>query len=272
MAMLPIIAVLNSGCVFDLDRTWSTEIDAGLLADSRPTDSDGADSDAQPTEAGVDALPDGQPADAGHDLSLDMTLPDATPAPDTKPSGPSTLFVLDFEKSNGGLKGTKDWDWAKIAFKAGKNCDSKPTPPKSGHSGMGVWGTRVNDCYSALNNAATADKKKCTNQVPADDSILNIKLTVPATYKSAALVFWEWRDIFYPYDWNEIRIVDGGVPSVAQQDCYKAITPPTKWAQRKVNLTKYIGKTISVQFHFMASSVVNYAGWYIDDLSLQVTQ
>ena len=41
---------------------------------------------------------------------------------------PGTLlapFSLDFEKTNGGLKGTKDWEWGKVGtWKPSKNCDS----------------------------------------------------------------------------------------------------------------------------------------------------
>jgi hypothetical protein len=33
-------------------------------------------------------------------------------------------------------------------------------------------------------------------------------------------------------------------------------------------LDSYVGKTVSITFHFYATTVVNYSGWYIDDLSI----
>ena len=34
-----------------------------------------------------------------------------------------------------------------------------------------------------------------------------------------------------------------------------------------LNLDKQIGKKVTIEFHFMATHVVNYSGWYLDDIS-----
>ena len=35
-----------------------------------------------------------------------------------------------------------------------------------------------------------------------------------------------------------------------------------------INLKQQIGKKVTVEFHFMATTVVQYAGWYIDNLAV----
>jgi len=179
---------------------------------------------------------------------------------------PGTLgapFTLDFELANGGLTGTKDWEWGKIGTWAPtSNCDSTSStePPSTGHSGTGVWATKLNDCYSPLGNASST----CTNSNTTDDSILSFKVKIPSNWTSASMTFWEWFDLFLTFDWGEIR-VDG---VVVNQNCSGSKAAPVVWTQKTVNMTPYIGKTVTVAFHMMATSVVQYAGWYIDDLSI----
>jgi hypothetical protein len=179
---------------------------------------------------------------------------------------------LDFEAGSGGLVGTGDWEWGPIAFKPGPACQTGSktfgVAPPSGHSGKGVWGTVLNDCYSALNNASKVDDQNviCTNLNPADDSILKLKVTVPASWTSAKLSYWSWEDVNSPYDWAEIRVNN----KVAYQLCEAQYEAPTGWVQRTVDLSPYLSstKTLELGFHFMASAFVNYAGWYLDDLAV----
>jgi hypothetical protein len=187
-------------------------------------------------------------------------------APDTAPdfSVPSTLvapFFVDFETDNGQLGGTRDWEWGQLSFSAGANCDTTTYyPPTAAHSGTGMWGTKLNDCYSPLDNA----KEACSNSDTEDDSVLTLMVQLPANLPNPRLTFWEWADYFLTFDWTEIRI-DG---VVVQQSCTGSLPAPPKWEKRSIDLKAYVGKTITVDFHFMASSVVNHAGWYIDDMAV----
>ena len=247
--------------------------------EAKPTDA--AAGDAAVLDHGVleDAppLPDGptladlaqlQEAAPGPDWTPvpDITPPaDLAPVPDVKPpadSGPvvpTAPFTLDFEQSNGGLTGTKDWEWGKIAFQAGANCSgSTPDPPTAGHSGTGMWGTKLNDCYSPLGNADYS----CSNADTTDDSVLTLKFQLPQSFTTANLAYWEWTDYFLSYDWTEVY-VNG---QVALQHCSGSAT--AAWTKRVINLDSFIGKTVTVELHFMATTVVQYAGWYIDDISV----
>ena len=216
------------------------------------------------------------PPDGG---TLDKPVQKDTVTPDKPPPLPdqgggtviTAPFTLSFDQNNGSLAGTKDWEWGKVSFVKGKNCGtSDATGPKSGHSGMGMWGTKLNDCYSPLGNNATEGAcTKCKNVTPNDDSILSLKAFIPKSFTLASLIFYQWTDIFYYFDWHEVRIIDGTNVNVIRQYCKSDHTKPTAWVKETIYLDKYIGKTITIQFHFMASKSVNYAGWYLDDVSIQ---
>lgn len=190
---------------------------------------------------------------------------------------------LTFDTNNGGLVGNKDWDWkAQINFKSDSNCTSTPvTPPTAGHSGKGMWGTRVNGCHSAQNpkNDATnsgGTTPKCTNTKLTDDMVLRFKVSIPSTWTLVDLVFWQWTDLNYPWDWNEVRVDDGSGPVYVKngtlsqsQYCLGTVTKPTGWVKQTFWLDDYKGKTVTISFHFMASTTSNKAGWYIDDLEVK---
>lgn len=177
---------------------------------------------------------------------------------------------LDFEQSGGGLSGTADWEHGAINFGAGPACTlgtkTFGVAPSAGHSGTGMWGTVLNDCYNALANNSKVDDKQgtCTNLSPSDDSVLGFKVTLPASWSSAKLSYWSWEDLNQPFDWAEIRVDN----KVAWQLCEMTYTQPTAWKQRTIDLTAHVGQTVEIGFHFMASAFVNYAGWYIDDLTV----
>jgi len=231
---------------------------------------------------GLGAACDGE--GSGRDALGDAPLPDAPPVkldqlptlPDGGDAAPcdgscdgardqsvvtlTAPFFLDFELQGGGLAGTRDWEWGQLAFKAGKNCDvTSYYPPSAAHSGKGMWGTKLNDCYSPLDNA----KDACSNTSTTDDSVLSFRVKIPANLPNPRLSFWEWADYFLPFDWTEIRI-DG---KVLQQVCTGSLTVPPVWTKKTIDLKPYSGKTITVGLHFMASAVVNHSGWYVDDLS-----
>ena len=203
-------------------------------------------------------------------MAPDTMAPD-TMAPDTMPPGVlGAPFTLDFEANNGGLKGTLDWEWGKLAFAppaSGSNCDTTNYyAPKTAHSGTSLWGTILNDCHNGLANAGSTNN--CTNLTTQDDSVLTLKVAIPGTWSTATLGYWQWIDAFMNYDWGEVRI-NG---ALTQQFCSETTPGPPgsegAWAKVSVDLTSYKGKTITIAFHFVATNVVNLAGWYVDDLSV----
>ncbi len=162
----------------------------------------------------------------------------------------------DFETSCQGLAATLDWECGTyVPFTSGTNCDSTVRAPTAAHSGTGMWGTKLNDCYSPSGNNSAS----CANANTTDDSTLAFKVALPGGWTSASMSYWSFDEYFTSFDWAEIRI-NG---AVVWQNC---ATYTNTWTQRTVDLSAYVGQTVTIEFYFMASTVINYAGWYIDDL------
>jgi hypothetical protein len=177
-------------------------------------------------------------------------------------TGPDVLFFAeDFDTDDGGLVGSLDWQWADTFAWTGATCGGSNVPPPAPHSGGGMWGTVLNDCYNNLGNNTGYDT--CNNTNPADDSILSFQVDLTAT-ASAQLCWWEWTDLFLPWDWAQVY-VNG---TVVFEHCGGSYTAPSEWVQQCADLSAYGGGVADVEFHMLASSVVNYAGWYIDDIEV----
>jgi hypothetical protein len=197
----------------------------------------------------------GGPCNGGNQ---DLNVVELTAAP----TGPAELYLAeDFEADDGGLVGTVDWQWGDAYAWAGTGCGVSSVPPLAPHSGNGMWGTVLNGCYSNAGNNATWET--CTNADPADDSILSFEVDLTAA-GSAELCWWEWRDLYLPWDWAQVT-VDG---DVVFEHCGGVYTPPSQWLRQCVDVSPYAGQPVAVEFHMMASTTVNYAGWYIDDVEV----
>lgn len=170
------------------------------------------------------------------------------------------ILFEDFESDDGGLLGTLDWEWGMFAW-VGGSCSSSNYPPPSAYSGTGMWGTVLNDCYQDLGNNSGYDT--CVNGNTADDSILSFQVDLTG-YGDASMSFYEWFDLFLAWDWSEVY-VNG---NVVLQHCGGSFVIPTAWVQQVIDLTPYTGGVATIEFHMMASTVVNHAGWYIDDLHI----
>lgn len=167
------------------------------------------------------------------------------------------LYFSDFEGDNGGLAATLDWEWGTYAWVGGGCYGSAHVPPPAAYSGTHMWGTVLNTCYNNLGNNANP----CANANPNDDSILSLSLDLTDVVGDIELIWWQWYDLFGNWDWAEVR-VNG---DVLWQNCESHVAP-TAWTQQAVDLSSYAGEAVTIEFHMMASTVVNYAGWYIDDL------
>jgi hypothetical protein len=180
----------------------------------------------------------------------------------------ATVFFSDFEADNGGGVGTLDWEWGTYAWVGGGGCNSTTYPPAAPYSGTNMWATVLNGCYNGLgNNTGYSSTGACDNTAPADDSILTF--TVDLTGLSEAwLYWWEWYDVYSYWDWADVW-VNG---NVVFQHCESSYTAPTQWVQQEVDISAYVGGVATIEFHMMASSVVNYSGWYIDDFLISDVQ
>ena len=179
----------------------------------------------------------------------------------------ATVYFSDFEGTDGGAVGTLDWEWGTYSW-SGAGCGSTPAPPVGPYSGTDMWGTVLNDCYTNIGNNGGYDSGgNCNSTDPSDDSILTF--TVDLTGLSEAwLYWWEWYDLYSYFDWAEVR-VNG---TVVFQHCESSYVPSTAWAEQEVDISAFTGGVATIAFHMMASTVVDRAGWFIDDVLVSDVQ
>jgi hypothetical protein len=75
------------------------------------------------------------------------------------------------------------------------------------------------------------------------------------------LQWWDWYDVFETFDHGEVYVNDTLV-----YDRATSYIIPTAWEQHQVDLTPFVGGTADIEFRMFASTVVERAGWYIDDV------
>lgn len=159
----------------------------------------------------------------------------------------------DFEMDDGGWVPTASWDpvgdWE---WSDSYNIDSfeyiytgnNVHPPQNAYSGTGMWGTKMHTNY--------------TNSGGFNYLTKTFNLT---GIQNPEIRWWSWENVFGQFDYCQLRVNDTLVwgPSWDYQN--------TQWQERVVSLADYAGQNdVQITFEMYASTVVNYAGWYIDDV------
>ena len=154
----------------------------------------------------------------------------------------------DFEYWDGGFVPSADWDpvgdWEYTDSYDVNLYTGTKTPPPTAHSGDGMWGTVI---YNDYTNAGGTSFLKKTIDLSA--------------VSGASMSFYSWSDIFGSFDWGNITI--NGV-EVFYVDSYN----PTDWTYEEIDISAWDGQVVELSFNFYATTVVAYAGWYIDDLTI----
>ncbi|MEM3396470.1 MAG: S8 family serine peptidase [Thermoplasmata archaeon] len=191
------------------------------------------------------------------------------------PGTEDTVFVDDFEIDKGwthqNTGGNAVDQWARGT----PSGTGAPTP----HSGSNVWGTNLAGNYANAYSAALIS--------PAMDL---------SGYDYVVMKYWQWVDMetgtYTVYDGWLIEITTDGStwmqvdePNVNPQPYYngtissswgnplggkKAFSGRVQtWVEVTVNLTRWVGNSnVKVRFNFGADSMVNYLGWYLDDVQV----
>ena len=155
-----------------------------------------------------------------------------------------TIYSSDFESDDGGWKskGFGDWEYGMYDF---ANYTGAFTPPPAANSGDFLWATILNGDY--------------TNS--GDTSVLSQDFDLTG-YVSAEMKFASWAEVFFSFDTAQL-LVNGDL--LYERDTSAA---PTAWEEITVDLTPYAGDIAQVKFELLASTVVNRAGWYVDDVTI----
>ncbi|WP_044279130.1 carboxypeptidase regulatory-like domain-containing protein [Candidatus Cloacimonas acidaminovorans] len=166
----------------------------------------------------------------------------------------------DFELDDGGWVPSSNWtnplgdfEWTNtydVADWSPSYTGTNIVPPPTAHSGTGMWGTKINTNYT--NSGGFNYLTKTFNF---------------STISNAQLSFWSWENVFGNFDYCQVA-VNGTLVWGPSWD-YTS----TQWRQRVIDLSAYDGMSeVTIQFQMWASTVVNYAGWYIDDVYVGTAQ
>jgi len=159
------------------------------------------------------------------------------------------IYSSDFESDNGGWVATAtwdpvgDWEWGvydRDAYSGSYN------PPPAAYSGTHLWGTVLEGDYT---NAG-------------GDSFLSRTFDFTG-YSGVEMTWANWAEVFYEFDLAELY-VNGDL-------LYERTTssPPADWEIETVDLSAYDGMAnVEIVFQLHATTVVNRAGWYIDDVMI----
>jgi hypothetical protein len=165
----------------------------------------------------------------------------------------SAVF-FDFEANDGGWVPTADWDpvgdWEWTNTYNVANYIGSHTPPPSAYSGTGLWGTIIYDDYTNAGGTSYLSQTFDWSSV----SPTNARLT-----------FWEWVDVFGNFDYCNVFV--NGV-----SEYYVDTYSPTAWHYVDLDLSAYAGlSSVTIEFAMYTTTVVEYAGWYIDDVDVAGT-
>lgn len=167
------------------------------------------------------------------------------------PDSTAILFNSDFENDDGGLvtSGFPDWQHGVIGTSlTGTLCTSTFNNTIGAHSGTSGWGTILADCYNNSGDTSVVG--------------LTVDLSDPA-YTAAELRFWHWFEVFTNFDFLFIR-VNGQQVWLNNSTQFSQV-----WLQQAVDLTPFLGQSVvNITFHLYATTVVNKAGWYLDDMQV----
>ena len=167
------------------------------------------------------------------------------------PDSTAVLFSSDFESGDGGLvpSGYPDWEHGIIGTQLlDSSCTSTFNNPIGAHSGQQGWGTVLRDCYANSGDTSVLG--------------LTVDLSDPA-YTGAELRFWHWWEVFTNFDYTFIR-VNGQQVYLNNSQQFSQV-----WLQQTIDLSPFLGlSTVDISFHLFATTVVNKAGWYLDDMEV----
>jgi hypothetical protein len=113
-----------------------------------------------------------------------------------------------------------------------------------------------------------------TGKYPAQvsSSLVSPPFVVPAATQSPRLRFMHWFSIdnSAPYfgeiaDYGQVKVI---LPDGSEQTLSATYNGTSDWTPALLDLSKYAGKTIQVEFYFYSNTENQSSGWFIDDVQL----
>ena len=177
-------------------------------------------------------------------------------------------FGDDMEAGEGAWTHSGDadqWEYGRPAYEYG---------PETAHSGDFCWGTRL---------AGYLEHDDFFFGSIRDEYLVSPEISVGT---SARLTFWHWHDLLadaffgiYDYAYVEVSIDGGQWENVTPNADWAYTGASPGWIKEEIDLSPFAGKSVWVRFHVQAETWFDelgpdyqYAGWYIDDVTVSSTR
>jgi hypothetical protein len=161
-------------------------------------------------------------------------------------------YFSDFETDDGDWEATAswdpvgDWEWTNTynVNNWTNTGSAAATPPPNAVSGTGLWGTVIN-----------------TNHTNSGGFSYLSQTFDFSGFSDNMMTFWSWNDSFGNFDYGQVSVNGNIVWGPAWN------YTNTAWEEVVIDLSAYDGMSnVEIRFEHYATTVVNYAGWYIDDV------
>lgn len=156
-----------------------------------------------------------------------------------------------FENPEDFESGIGDWSADNGLWELGTPTDGPP----GAHSGASCFGTAMSGAYAG----------------GANTRLISPRLALPEIqpWERIRVRFWQWFAIENGYDQGMVQVsVEGGVWQTVSE--VEVDGSGVVWTNAAVDLTAFAGSTVRLAFYFTSDGIGNYAGWYIDDVSIVV--
>lgn len=194
-------------------------------------------------QAELDADADAQPGPPPVATGVGIVCPGGTV--------PTTFYFSDFEADDGGWTGTglAPWEHGPVVTGVLENCDTVgEDEPAGAASGVNAWATNLNGCY--------------TNS--GSESLMSQTFDFSALSAPIQLTWQNWYEIFVPFDMAEL-LVNGSLLFEVT-----TTTPTGVYVEESVDLSSFAGNpSVTIDYRLFATTVVNRAGWYVDDVLIE---
>ena len=166
-------------------------------------------------------------------------------------------YQTNFEANNAGFEvsGPTSWAWGVPS----PYCDSWGCGPNSAHGGANAWATNLTGNYGNNENGYLTSPVIDLSSLSAEPSI--------------DLRWWDWLYSEPSYDLASVEVsTDGGTSWQPSPVWGPPLGNQESWQVHDIALpSSYAVPNFRIRFHFTSDAFNSYAGWYVDDLSVQGT-
>ena len=161
----------------------------------------------------------------------------------------TTLYASDFEADDGGWSGTGDWEWGAPSPSPDETACTTPGDlifPSGAASGTNVWGTNLDGCHAASEDA------RLTQSFDFSTAGDMPQICWMQFVESGANAF-DMASL--EVNGTQVYLSTGTSAGMYEPQC--------------VDLAAYAGQaSVEIAFRFVTSTVVERAGWYVDDVAI----